>query len=518
MDAAHTQRRRFVPRRSLFWTVAGTLVGVQVTTSILAVALSARFAEERSLGLVAGSLRLRLDALAEEVEFRGAPLTEGLQDLPQPLLTDLATRLPDPIILLDPAGAPIRVILPEGMEEENVPAVTIPPDVGALLQTGDIVLNLPLREEAQSWGLVPVYDPDGFLRGGLLVKPMAGSISRELAPTYSAYRRAMVIVTLISIALALVLGGIFTWRLVRPIRKITEQVERIGAGEYSARVESDSRDELGRLALAVNQMAEAVEHSIETLKETDALRRELIANVGHDLRTPLAAMLGYVEESVHQLDAGREREARDALVTARRQGEFLTRLVGDLFELSLLDSASPPLHSEPVPVAELLSQVASSHRAEFERAGITFQLDLPPALPLIEADGVRLLRALDNLLANARQNTPSGGQVTLSAFVADDQVVVVVSDTGYGMQADELERVFDRYYRGRDARTRRTEGTGLGLPIARAVARAHGGDLVAESTPGKGSRFTLVLPITPHLPADGVPGDEKSLPDSYRQA
>ncbi|HET6567829.1 MAG TPA: HAMP domain-containing sensor histidine kinase, partial [Rhodothermales bacterium] len=493
-------RRWLNPGRSIFWKVAGVLVGLQVATSVLAVLLSARFAEERSLGLVAGSLRLRLDALAEEVEQRAAPLAFGLRVLPRPLVLDLAARFPDPLILLDPGGQPIRLILPreDGDAEPSNPRggrITLPPGLGILLASGQVVVDVSVRDDEQTWGLVPIYDPDGFLAGGILVKPLAGSIARELAGTRRAYRHALLVISLIAILAALLLGALFTWQLVRPVRRITRQVERIGAGDYSVRVEASSADELGRLGAAVNRMAAAVAHSIETLRATDVLRRELIANVGHDLRTPLAAMIGYVEQSLHQLETGKREAAAASLATAQRQGEFLNSLVSDLFEMSLLDSAVPPLRPEPVPVAELLTHAASVHRTEFDRAGIRFETALSRSLPVIEADGVRLLRAIHNLLVNARQHTPQGGQVTLGASAGDGTVEITVTDTGPGIPPEDLDRIFDRYYRGADARTRRGEGTGLGLSISRAVARAHGGDLIAESTPGRGSRFTLILPI-----------------------
>ena len=487
-----------IGRRSVFWKVAGVLVGVQIATGLLAVGLSAWFAYDRSLNLVSNSLRLRLDNLAEEVEQRIGAFDAGLTNLPRPLRLDLSARFPDPVLLLDAEGRPVETIRPDAavfgasirLPDEPPP---LPAGLGEVLRQGSVVIQLD--GEGTSWGVAPVYDPEDFLVGGLLVQPLTNSLARELADTRAAFMRALVVAAALAGLIALLLGAFFTNQLVRPLRRMTRRVERIGAGDYASRLEEGHADEFGRLAAAINHMAEEVQTSIEALRATDQLRRELIANVGHDLRTPLAAMLGYAEEAERLMAEGRREEAEASLETARRQGHYLQRLVEDLFELSLLDSAREPLRREPIPLAELLHDAAGGHRAAFEKASITFQIDVASGLPLIEGDGVRLLRLVDNLLSNARRHTPAGGMVRLQAEHKDGQVIIRLQDSGEGMSPETLAHVFERYYRGRGARTRLQQGTGLGLPIARAIAHAHNGELLAESTPGQGSTFTLTLPV-----------------------
>jgi len=490
-------------RRSFFWRVAGILVGVQVATGLLAVALSAWFAYDRSLVLVENSLRLRLDRLAEEVEQRAdsSLFFSGLAALPVPVRIDLTQRFPDPVMLLTAGGDLLQTYPPDrsyfstpaGMPTE--PPV-LPEDLAGLLANGDIVIEIDDAGPSRSWGLAPVYDPDGFLVGGLLVQPLTNARVHELADTRRALIRAVFVVVALAGGIALVLGAFFTVRLVRPLRRITRQVERLGAGDYAARLDAGSDDEFGRLAASINQMAEAVEQSVETLKATDRLRRELVANVGHDLRTPLAALKGYLEEARRYQEAGDDAAAREALATAERQSTYLAQLINDLFELSLLDSTQPPLRREPIPLAELLHDAARAHQAAFEKAAIRFEVHMAGSLPLFEGDAVRLLRVLDNLLANARRHTPAGGTVHLHAEAADGDVRIAVQDSGVGMEPGVLAHVFERYYRGKEARTRQGQGTGLGLAISLAIARAHGGDLTATSMPGAGSTFTLCLPLS----------------------
>lgn len=481
--------------RSMFGRVAVLVVAAQMLTGFLAVGLSAFLWQGRSLELVRNSLALRLDAVAEEFEGRAAfePDATGLASrivFSERLLSDLAARFPDPVAVLDVQGVP--------MEPTTRP---VSPEVPERLREGRVTVST----EDGGWALVPLFDPDGIPAGGLLVQPIEQSLERERGGTREATRRALWIVALIALGSALLLGAAITARLVQPLRRITARVEAIGAGDYADRLPVDREDELGRLAAAINSMADQVEDSIDSLRTTDRLRRELVANIGHDLRTPLAALQGYLEEAERHLDAQRPEAAAEALAVTRQQSGQLAALVRDLFELSVLSSSTrPPLRREPVPLAELLHHAAASHTAAMETASLTFERTIPPDLPTLQADGTRLLRLLDNLLDNARRHTPPGGRVALAAERHDAEVVVSVADTGSGMPPETLERVFERYYRGEDARTRRHEGSGLGLAIAQAVAQAHGGALTATSTPGQGSTFTLRLPIPPDAPPGSV--------------
>jgi signal transduction histidine kinase len=481
-------------RGSVFWRLAAVLVGALVVTGLAAVGVSAYLWEARSLELVRSSLALRLDTVAEEVEARAefVPVADGASRvvLPEMLRLDLAARFPDPITLLDADG-------------QTFAYTDADPPAGAAeaLASGRVVVRL---EDDPAWAVAPIFDPEGVPAGGLLVRPLSASLQRELAGTREATRSAVWIIGILALGLALVLGALLTARLVAPLRRMTDRVEAIGAGDYGARLAADREDEFGRLAAAINAMAARVEVSIDTLRATDRLRRDLVANIGHDLRTPLAGLQGYLEEGERLLTDGRSEEALAALATARRQGQHVERLVRDLFELSVLDAAPGDgrlaLQLEIVPVAELLHHAAELHRRRMENAGITFESQIPPDLPTIQGDGARLLRLLDNLLENARRHTPAGGTVRLAAATTPEGIAVRVEDTGEGIPEDAIGTVFDRYFRGTSARTRAHEGSGLGLAIARAIARAHGGELSVASRADEGATFMLTLPLPPQAP------------------
>ena len=482
MSAGGASPARPARQPTVFWTVAAALVVAQVATALLAVALSAWFAQDRSRELLVGTLQQRLDAVAEEVETRAQIGPFGDVDLPPALRADLPTRFPDPLALLDEGGAVADTFGTDG----RVPDV--PAAARAALADGRVAVDLDA-----GWALAPLLAPDGLPAGGLLVRPLDRTLDQERRGTREAFQRATAVTVLVAVLVALLLGVLFSARLIRPVREVTRRVERLGEGDYADRLPVGSGDELGRLARAVNEMAARVEASLDALRSTDRLRRELVANVGHDLRTPLAALRVTLEEAERHAAEGRPADVAAALADARRQSEGAGALVADLFELSVLDRPDAALRTAPVPLGELVRDVAAQHARAFEAAGLRLDVDAPPGLPVIEADGSRLVRLVSNLLDNARRHSEPGAAVRLAARADGGEATVEVADHGSGIAADVLPHVFERYYRGEGPRTRGTS-TGLGLAIARAIARAHGGDLTAQSTPGEGSTFRLTLP------------------------
>ncbi len=490
-----------VPRKNtVFWRVAGILVGVQVLIAAVAVLLTFQLSYDHFLRLAANSVRLRLDAAALEMEER-VDLRGHLDGLPASVLIDIQSRFEDPVFLLQEDGRDFA-ILSDGRvadlgenESPKVPS-TILIDAREAFVADSLALSLARPLQSGSWAAAPLYDADGFRAGGLLVFPLSQTLDAELAATRSAYLRSAILVSALAVFMAVVLGVFFTLQIVRPLQQISLRVEEIGAGDFDRALPEGGGDEFGRLATSINAMADRIRSSITALKSADETRRRMVANMGHDLRTPLAGLLGYTEQALHVLEKGRIQEAKEALATASRQGQYLGSLVDDLFELSLLDSVPAPIRTDPVPLGELLSEVASAHRVRFGSSGILFRTDLASGLPVIVGDGVRLLRLLDNLLSNALRHTPPGGTVVLSARSTEAGVNISVEDSGEGIGVGEEDVIFERHVRGRDARTRRSQGSGLGLAISRSIARAHGGELSAHRGERGGACFVLLLPIS----------------------
>jgi two-component system sensor histidine kinase BaeS len=273
-------------------------------------------------------------------------------------------------------------------------------------------------------------------------------------------------------------------RVTTPIDRLREAATAFETGDLDSRVQVRGNDELARLGTSFNAMADA-------LQDQERARRQLIADVAHELGNPVVTMGGTIEaleEGIYQPDPD---------VIARLAGEAaqLRHLVADLQDLAWADAGALALHRDDVDLTALVAEVVDTHRDAAHRAGIT--LTSPTASPVIvAADAARLRQVVTNLIANSVQHTGPGDAVTVTVGETPSAVQVDVADSGPGIAHADLERVFDRFWRGDPARQRRSSGsTGLGLPIARTLARAHGGDVTAASTPGEGSTFTVTLPI-----------------------
>jgi len=254
------------------------------------------------------------------------------------------------------------------------------------------------------------------------------------------------------------------------------------------------RDEIDVLHNDFIALADRIGDQVDALKRSDEVRRELVTNVSHDLRTPLAALRGSLETLALKGNALGARERGAFLAAAQAQSERLGRLIDQLFELSLLDGEATPWQAEDFPLAELVSDTVEKDRQRAEAKGVRIELEVPASLPFVRGNLGLIERTLSNLLDNALRHTPAGGEVRVSlGLAADGRVQVSVRDTGEGIPARHQARIFERFYRvGDDARG--PGGAGLGLAIAARVVELHGGTLTVESRPGEGSRFCFDLP------------------------
>lgn len=286
--------------------------------------------------------------------------------------------------------------------------------------------------------------------------------------------------------IALVVARWLARGMTQPLRDMATAAHRMETGDYSRRVHTRSRDEVGQLATAFNRMSA----ELENLEQS---RRDLVANVSHELKTPIAAIRAHLE---NLLDGVEQPEPRTMQVMLS-QTERLGRLIEQLLELSRLESGELPLQREEVPLAPLVTQVLSEIEMACSDRGVAVESQLPNDLPSVNADRERVHQVLFNLVDNAVRFTPEGGAVTVSAHRHNGSVEVKVADTGVGIPPEHLPRLFERFYRADPARSRGDGGTGIGLAIARSVVEAHGGHIRAESELGRGSVFTFDLPVAP---------------------
>ncbi len=284
-------------------------------------------------------------------------------------------------------------------------------------------------------------------------------------------------------ALALFAGVLATRFLTRPVRDLTGAIRNMRAGSLEQSVRIRSKDELGELAQAFNDMSADVARA-------QRLREQMTADIAHDLRTPLSVLTGYLEgirEGV--LDA-----TPDTIDTMYQEATQLQRLVEDLRTLSMADAGRLPLQREEVAAADLLQAVRQSFAPIAEQAGVRLELDVASAPARLSIDPARMRQVLGNLMANALQHTPRGGHVRLAARQEAGAAVLEVEDDGAGIPAEALPHIFERFYRADPSRSEEEGGSGLGLPIARSLVEAHGGTIDAHSRQGEGTTFTIRLP------------------------
>ncbi len=306
----------------------------------------------------------------------------------------------------------------------------------------------------------------------------------------------ILLITGVGLALAVVVFSLFmARRLTRPLVSLTRAAEEMKGGNYTHRVEEPtSMDEMGQLALTFNSMADKIAADVNELREQEQLRRDLTANIAHDLITPLTAIQGYSEAIADDVisDPGARHETAQLI---GREVQRLRRLVSDMQNMTSLESGRVKLEIEPLNLHDLVTETLAVIAPECEQTQIKLQNAIDPATPLALADSDRLTQVLLNLLDNARRHTPRGGQITLGARVEGDRVTVRVSDTGVGISQQDLPYIFERFYRVDRSRTTTSGGTGLGLAIIKAIIVAHGGSVWAQSMPGQGTTIFFTLPL-----------------------
>ncbi len=284
-------------------------------------------------------------------------------------------------------------------------------------------------------------------------------------------------------AMALVVGLLLSRQFLRPLSELTRAITAMHSGDLDQRVEIRTRDELGLLARTFNEMS-------SNLYRANQLRKQMTADIAHDLRTPLTVIGGYIEA----LRDGTLKPTPARFQAMSEEVNLLKRLVEDLRTLSLADAGELRLMGATLPPRELLERVAESFQPVAASAEVQLQVHVSAGVPNIWIDSERMVQVLGNLVTNALRHTPEGGSVTLTAAQQADKVALTVTDTGSGIAPDDLPKVFDRFYRADPSRTSDGDESGLGLAIARSIVEAHKGTITAESTLGKGTTMTILLP------------------------
>ncbi|MDI3481647.1 MAG: two-component system, OmpR family, sensor histidine kinase BaeS [Tepidanaerobacteraceae bacterium] len=328
---------------------------------------------------------------------------------------------------------------------------------------------------------VPIFSSKyhiGYLIVWTPMRPDERNLEAIFSRTISRYSFLAVF---FGLAIALGAGFLISRQLTRPIKKLSDTVRLFTMGERDVRLPVTGDDELGRLTADFNEMADSI-------KKSEELRKNLTADVAHELRTPLAILRGTLES----IQAGVLSPSPEVILSMQDEIIRMSRLIKDLSDLSRAEAGSLELNRQEISPAELKEKF-SYFKTEAEFKGIDFIIDIPEDLPKISVDVVRITQVISNLLTNALRHT-SSGRIELSARKAKDGVLFCVKDTGCGIKQEDLPHVFDRFYRAEKSRSRATGGMGLGLAIARSLVETHGGKIWVESEEGKGAEFKFIIP------------------------
>ncbi len=301
---------------------------------------------------------------------------------------------------------------------------------------------------------------------------------------------AMGVGLIISALLSLLLAK----TMIAPIQDLTRAAEKVAGGDFTDKVDNESKDEIGVLTRTFNDMAVQLEDTLSDLKKSEQMRREFVANVSHELRTPITSVKSYAETLEGEPDMPEEVRQR-FLGVILNESDRMTKIVQDLLTLSRFDAGSIEFSFEEFSFEKSVRDVYNAMRMEAQAHGHEFSLELEIPLPKVRGDKQRIEQVLINMVSNAIKYTKNGGRISMTAGWKDEMAWCSVKDNGIGIPQDDAEKVFDRFYRVDKARSRESGGTGLGLSIAQEIVVRHGGRIELQSRLGKGTRITMWLPV-----------------------
>ncbi len=382
--------------------------------------------------------------------------------------------------MMGPAMGMGRIGATMGADQQTVVADA----QGTVVATIGVALSTPRLSTREMAAALPIT-VGGRTVGYLLGQgPGVSTFSALEEQFVNTVNRALLLASFIAGAVAIVISLFVARRLTGPLASMTRAAQAMARGDLAQRVQVTSDDEIARLAEAFNSMAASLAHAEE-------LRRNLVADVAHELRTPIAVLRADLEA----LQDGVYEPTPQRMAALREETDHLSRLVADLHELSLAEAGQLAMERRPIDLVQVCRQTISGMASQAAARGVALVMGQASQEAISRIDPDRIGQVLRNLVSNALRYTPAGGAVTLDCRVEGKQAVIAVRDSGAGIKPDDLPHVFDRFYRGEKSRARATGGAGLGLAIVKQLVEAHGGTVAVESTPGQGATFYVRLPL-----------------------
>ncbi len=344
----------------------------------------------------------------------------------------------------------------------------------------------------------PIYEKQK-LQGYLYIVLGGQAYDSVVALLQSSYiLRLWTAAVVVSLLVALIAGFLVLRHISRRVQLLAGSMERFKQSDFQQSIEHLDRfdgrrgDEIDQLGSTFREMSERIIHQVKLLQHNDASRREMVANVSHDLRTPLASLQGYLETLMLKAEQLSDEQRHEYIDIAYKHSERLRKLVSELFELSTLENQDARLHFEPFSMSELVQDVCQKFRLEAEKKGLQLSTAITTQPTFVSADIGLIQRVLENLIENAIKYTPDGGQVAVSLIIASKTITTQITDTGQGIAAEDIPHIFERFYRVE--KHRNLDGTGLGLAIAKRIMQLHNSSIDVQSRLNLGTTFSFPLP------------------------
>ncbi|HVY75999.1 MAG TPA: HAMP domain-containing sensor histidine kinase [Puia sp.] len=482
----------------LFWKIAAVFTGLLIVLGIVFVLIASRFSKSY---YTAAHQALFGDIAAHLASFT-KPLKNGKPDTAVTHDIIHSTMVANPsveVYLLDTLGNITDYVVPDTtVQIRRVNLDKIKQWLAADPMHRPMGDNPKQPDEPSIFSTAPLYE-NGKL-GGYVYAVLASEKQKEVLLTLNSqfYFRLGIYIFLIALSVAFIVGIVTFFLITDNINSIARVVRRFKEGDYSARIEGHARGNLGMLTSTFNEMADVIVENFEKITATDRFRQELIANVSHDLRTPLSIMQGYVETLMMKKDEISPAEQHKFLSVVHDSARKLSALVEQLFQYAKLEANLVTPEKELFPLGELASDILVAYQLKADKRSIRLDLEMPSPLPSVFADIALTERVFQNLLDNAFKFTPDGGRITIQLSETTAGVKVQVMDTGIGITREDQAYIFERY-KQIDKEATPKKGMGIGLAIVKKILELHQSAIEVSSEPGKGTIFRFFLAVKPQV-------------------
>ena len=479
---------------SLFWKISGIFLVFTILLLVVFIQISARFStqyNQEAQQKINGKIAEGAIKEVSPIFINGAINEQAIHVLMHSMM---AVHPSIEVYLLDTQGKILTYVVPgEDVKTEFVSLIPINEFLkGELNKTikGDDPRN---PENPKIFSVAPINENNTH-KGFLYIILASAEYTNAMAAVQNSFILKLGLQSLlIALLSTLILGLLAIWIITRNLNTIITAVEQFKNGDHSARIKMKSKGELSNVANTFNQMAATIEKNIIQLKSVEELRKELIANVSHDLRSPIASIRGFAETILLKENNITDEERNKYLQIILQNSENLNKLVNDLFELSKLESNPEMINREPVQVAELVQDVSDKFQVLAKQKNISINTIYSKSLPLVYADIQMTDRVFQNIIDNAIKFCQANDVITIELELQKNNVLVKISDTGKGIDSEDLPFIFTRYYKG--TKVRSSNSTGLGLAIVKKILDLHQSTINVYSKLNQGTRFEFNLPL-----------------------